>query len=202
MAVHPGAKSGGPERVEFLLPESAARDVKLGFPAALRAKSAGTKPEEPANRVGISRRADLDALAAQGLVPAWTEAAGGFVARFTVRSEGALRLRVAVVVPSSDDGMEIRFAPAGDANAQVLTAHWIRETHGANPTGVDALDTGRHAGRGSSSCPAPGVRRATRASSTTSRIFSPIPSCPPPRAGRPSCSSATSTTRARRTPTS
>ena len=133
MAVHPGAKSGGPERVEFLLPASAAREVNLGFPDALRAKSAGPKSEAPPNRVGVSRRADLDALPAQRLVPAWTEVAGGFVARFTVRSEGALRLRVSVVVPSADDGMEIRFAPAGQADAQVLTANWIRETHGANP---------------------------------------------------------------------
>ncbi len=133
MAVHPGAKAGGPERVGFLLPDSAAREVSLAFPAELGAKSAGPKADGPANRIGISRREALDARSTESLLPAWTEAAGGFVARFTVRSEGAVRLRVGIVVPSASDRLEIRFAPAGATQAEVLTADWIRETYGANP---------------------------------------------------------------------
>ncbi len=131
--VHPGQKAGGPGFVGFQLPEAAAREVTLGFPAELRAKSAGPKPEGPDNRIGISRRAELDARPTAGLLPDWNAVEGGFVARFTVRSEGALRLRVGLVVPSSADGMEIRFAPAGAAQAEVLSAGWIRETYGENP---------------------------------------------------------------------
>jgi hypothetical protein len=132
-AVHPGQKALGAGDARFVLPESAARAVSLDFPPALLPKAAGPKDTDPPNRVGISRREALDALPTAGLMPDWQAVEGGFAARFAVRSAGALRLRVGIVVPAVPDGMEIRVGGPAGAPTDLLRADWIRETYGAQP---------------------------------------------------------------------
>lgn len=132
-SVYPEPKTAAVTRSAFALPEDAARAIGLAYPVSLREKAAGPKDPDPPNRVGISRRDALDREPTETLLPDWRETAGGFAARFSVRSEGAVRLRVGLVVPSSAEGMEIRVAVPGEAQAEVLGARWIAETYGPHP---------------------------------------------------------------------
>lgn len=130
MARHGGTKLLAAADTAFRTGTDGALRIELPQPKRLETGGKGV----PENRVGFSRRGDLERSPAGALEAQWRPVRGGYAATFIVRSPGAKRLRVGLRIGAADESIEIRVAaPAGHEEPALLDARWIRETYGERP---------------------------------------------------------------------